>query len=136
MIIQKAKPVSVFLTIMMLSLTIPYKPVLAAMIGTETVIDMVCGEQARGQINNMLLREDVQSALKAQGIDPIEARARIDSLSDAEVIQIADQIDKLTAPAGGNLNIAYPWWLFPAVILGIVLIIAGIVGIVYLSVSD
>lgn len=133
---QIAKPTSVFLTIMMLSLTIAYQPALAAMIGTETVIDMVCGEQARDQIKNMLLREDVQSALKFQGIDPLEAKARIDSLSDAEVIQIADQIDKLTAPAGGNLNIAYPWWLFPAFILGVVLIIAGIVGVVYLSVSD
>ena len=133
LIIQNPKPVSVFLTIMMLSLTIPYQPLLAAMIGTEAVIDMVCGEQTRDQINNMLLREDVQSALKLQGIDPLEAKARIDSLSDAEVIQIVERIDKLTAPAGGNLNIAYPWWLFPVVILGVVLIIAGIV---YLSVGD
>ena len=36
----------------------------------------------------------------ARGIDPIEARARMDSLSDDEVIRIADQIDQLPAGRG------------------------------------
>jgi hypothetical protein len=133
LILAHAKPVSVFLTIMLLLLTIPFQTVLAAMVGTETVLDSVRGRQARDEINNLLLREETRNALKAQGIDPLEAKARIDSLSDAEVIQIADQIDKLPAPAGGNLNIAYPWWMFPAVVLGLVLIIAGII---YLASSD
>jgi hypothetical protein len=133
LIIANAKPASVFLSIVMLLLAIPYQTALAAMVGTENVIDSVRGRQARDEINNLLLREETQNALKAQGIDPLEAKARIDSLSDAEVIQIADQIDKFPAPAGGNLNIAYPWWLFPAVVLGLVLIIAGII---YLASSD
>jgi hypothetical protein len=132
-ILQKAHPVSIFVAIIMLLITISYQPVLAAMIETETVMVSVQGRQVRDQISNMLLREDVQSALKAEGIDPLEAKARIDSLSDAEVTLLADQINNLPAGAGGNLNIAYPWWLFPAIVLGAVLIIAGLV---YLAISD
>ena len=96
---QNAKSVCIFLTILMLSITVPYQSVLAAMIGTEVTLDSTRAQQARDGINSLLLREDVQNALMAQGINPLEAKARIDSLSDAEAIRIADEIDKL--PAGG-----------------------------------
>jgi hypothetical protein len=96
---QRAKSVGIFFTFLILAITVPYQPVLAAMIGTEATLDSTQVRQARDKINNLLLRQDVQNALKAQGIDPLEAKARIDSLSDAEVIQIADEINKL--PAGG-----------------------------------
>jgi hypothetical protein len=130
-----ARLACIFLAILMLSLTIPYQNVLAAMVGTETVIASVGGKQALDQINNLLLREDVQSALKAQGIDPLEAKARIDSLSDAEVVRIADQIDKL--PAGGNGMLAGGITppLLP-IIFGIVVVVLLIAGIVYLATND
>ena len=38
--------------------------------------------------------------MMAQGISPIEATARVDCLSDAEVMQIADKMDQL--PSGGD----------------------------------
>jgi hypothetical protein len=95
-----AKLVNVILTIMMLSLTIPYQPVFAAMIGTETTLDSAQAQQARDDIKSLLLRKDVQNALMVQGVDPIEAELRIDSLSDAEVVRLADQIHKI--PAGGS----------------------------------
>ena len=101
---QNAKLASVFLTILMLSITIPYQSVFSAMIGTEATLDSTQAQQARADINNQLLREDVQSALMAQGIDPLEARARIDSLSDDEVIQIANEINELPAGAGGTVG--------------------------------
>jgi len=47
-----------------------------------------------------LAREDVRAALAAQGLDPEEAQARMASLSDGEVRQIAGQLDQL--PAGGD----------------------------------
>jgi hypothetical protein len=103
---RNAKPAGVFLTILMLSLTVPYQSVLAAMIGTEDTLYSTRAQQARDEINDLLAREDVQSALLAQGINPIEAKARIDSLSDAEVVRLADQIDKL--PAGGNALVIIP----------------------------
>jgi hypothetical protein len=42
----------------------------------------------------------VRSALIAQGIDPLEAEERIASLSDSEVIELADQIENLPAGQG------------------------------------
>ena len=128
---RNAKLASVFLTILMLSITIPYQSVLAAMIGTEAMLDSTGAQQARDDINSLLLREDVQNALMAQGINPIEAKARIDSLSDAEVIRIADEINKL--PAGGT-GITPPAWVIAVYIGAVVLIIVGIiVGIVWLA---
>ena len=130
---QNAKLVSVFLTILMLSVTVPFDSVLAAMIGTEATLHSTRSQQARDEINKLLLRQDVQNALMAQGIDPLEARARIDSLSDAEVIQIADKIDELQA--GGAIQVVSTTTVI-LIGIGIVLIIVAIiVGIVYLAKS-
>ena len=130
---RNAKLASVFLTILMLSITIPYQSVLAEMIGTEAMLDSTGAQQARDDINSLLLREDVQNALMAQGINFIEAKARIDSLSDAEVIRIADEINKLPAGAGGSA-VSFPAWYAAVAIGAIVLIIVGIVvGIVWLA---
>ena len=114
---RNAKLASVFLTILMLSITIPYQSVLAAMIGTEATLDSTQAQQARDDINNLLLREDVQNALMAQGIDPLEAKARVASLSDEEVIRLADQIDNL--PAGGFL----PAWIAILILVAVGLLI-------------
>jgi hypothetical protein len=100
MIRQAAKPVSVLLTICMLMVIVPYKPSFAGMIGTETALDMTRGQEARNYLKGIVAREDVQAALIAQGINPLEAKARIDSLSDAEAVDFADQIEQ--QPAGGS----------------------------------
>jgi hypothetical protein len=100
---QAAKPVSLFLTIFMLLMSVPYQSALAAMIGTETMIDIARGQEAREYVNTMLVREDVQTTLIAHGIDPREAKARVDSLSDAEVVRLVDKIEQL--PAGGDIGI-------------------------------
>jgi hypothetical protein len=97
---QATKPVSVLLTILMLLLTVPYQSALAAMIGTETILDVARGQEARDYLNGVLARADVKNELMAQGIDPQEAKARIDSLPDREVVQLAGQIKQL--PAGGD----------------------------------
>ena len=54
---RNAKLASVFLTILMLSITIPYQSALAAMIGTETMLDSTRSQQARNDINRLLLWE-------------------------------------------------------------------------------
>ena len=97
---QKAKPVSVFMTILILLFAVPYESVFAAMIGTETVIDVAKGQEARDYLNRMMMREDVQSAFKSYGITPLEAKARLDTLSDAEIMRIYHQMEQL--PAGGS----------------------------------
>jgi hypothetical protein len=94
------KPTAIFLSFYMLMLACPYQSVLAAMIDTESIIDLDRDQEARDQLKQFLAREDVLAALTAHGIDPMDAKARIDALSDDEVIRIADQIDQL--PAGGG----------------------------------
>ena len=118
---KSAKPISIFLTLLMLSISVPFDSVTAAMIGTESSLDLKRAQQAREEINHLISRRNVHDALMAHGIDPLEAKARIDCLSDAEVIKIADEIDKL--PAGGFGPITPPVWIVVVAIVGIVLII-------------
>jgi hypothetical protein len=42
----------------------------------------------------------VKNALVSQGIDPVEAKNRLDSLTDEEATRVADQLQAL--PAGGD----------------------------------
>jgi hypothetical protein len=75
----------------------------AAMISAEQVAGntlSVGGEQDRARIVSALSREDVQTALVARGIDPVEAKGRVAALTDDEASLMASQLD--TAVAGGN----------------------------------
>ena len=119
---QRAKLASVFLTILMLSISIPYQSVFAAMIGTEVALDATKAQKARNDIDKLLSHQDVQNALVAQGIDPVEAKARIRSLSDAEIIQLAHQIDR-QPKAGGSMTIAPPVGIIVAVLAVIILVV-------------
>ena len=123
MIRQAAKPVSILLTICMLMVTVPYKSSFAGMIGTETALDMTRGQEARNYLKGIVAREDVQTALVAQGINPLEAKARIDSLSDAEAVDLADKIEQ--QPAGGS---ALGVIVGALLIVFIVLLITDILG--------
>ncbi len=89
------KSVSILMTLLLLLITAPVPSVLAAMVGTEAILVNQDTLNARDQLRSFLDREDVQSQLTARGIDPAEAQARVDSLSDTEVMQIADKIDQL-----------------------------------------
>ncbi|MGD9181216.1 MAG: PA2779 family protein [Desulfobacterales bacterium] len=116
---QRSKSASVFLVILMFLLTVPVQPVLAAMIDTEATLEMSAkGQDARNTIKSILAREDARAVLRAQGIDPVEAMARVDSLTDAEAVRIADQIEEL--PAGGNFLVGL------LVAVGIIVLILAI----------
>ena len=97
---KKTRPVCVLMTVLMLLISIPYQSALAALVETETILNLSRAKDARDYVKNFLVREDAKAAMIAQGVDPIEAMARIDSLTDSEVIQIAGQIEQL--PAGGD----------------------------------
>lgn len=107
----------------MILLSLPHKSAFAGMIGTETVLDATRGQEARDYLNRILAREDVRASLVAQGIDPLEAKVRVDSLSDAEVVSLTDQIEQL--PAGGS---ALGIILGTALIVFLVLLITDILG--------
>ena len=90
--IEKAlKPTSIFLAILFLLVPAYYQSVSAAMIGTETMLT---------PDRNQTTRDNIQKVLVARGINPHEAKARIDSLSDDELEMICQKITDL--PAGGD----------------------------------
>lgn len=72
----------------------------AEMIGTETAVSLAKKENSRARVIAFLERKDVQQTMEQQGVDVAEARKRVNALSDAELMQIAQKIDQL--PAGGD----------------------------------
>ena len=117
------KPVSFLLALFMIMISGPVQSGMAAMVGTETMIEASRGQEARNRLNQLLVREDVRQALINQGIDPGEARARIDSLSDAEAMEVADKLDQLPAGSG-----ALEVFLIISLIVFLVLLVTDIMG--------
>ena len=112
-----------FVAVTMLLMSLPVQTVRAAMIKTETVLTLSTVNDVRESLNQFLKREDVQVIMTAQGISPAEAKARVDSLSDEEIMQIADKMDQL--PAGGS---AFGVIVTAAVVIFVVLLITDILG--------
>ena len=121
---RNARFLGIFLIVLMLTATIPCQSVMAALIDTESVQDSVRGREARDQLKQLFAREDVQAALMAHGIDPIEAKRRIDALSDEEVIRIADEIDQL--PAGGSTFLLIGAILLAAMLVWYIIILLAV----------
>lgn len=97
------KPVSFLLILAMVNLTLPPPAARAAMVSTETVIgEAMQIDPDRVRIREFIMREDVRAVLTSEGVDPDEALARVDALSDREVGLIAQELDKL--PAGAALS--------------------------------
>ncbi len=121
---QRSKSTGVFLVILMVLVAVPYQSVLAAMIETEATLDITLkGQEARNAIKTILVREDAQAVLRAHGIDPVEAMARVDSLTDAEAQRIVDEIEEL--PAGGGFFVTF---LLVVGIIVVILIITDAMG--------
>ena len=118
-----AKYVSCFVTMTMVLMSLPVPPLQASMIGTETVLNLSKAANMRENLHKFLERNDVQELMTAQGISPVEAKARVDCLSDAEVLKIAHRMDQL--PAGGDGIGAI---VGAAVIIFIVLLLTDIMG--------
>lgn len=75
-------------------------PAYAGMVGTDTVLGQEQAAAERGQVLAALERADVQQGLITLGVDPQAAHDRVLALSDAEVRQMAGELDQL--PAGGD----------------------------------
>jgi len=120
---KKISLIGLFMATMMLVISIPYQPIFAAMISSEDTFYQIKAQGARDHLKTLISRKDVTNALISQGIDPDEAIARIESLSDPEVKAIADRIEQL--PAGGNAVGAI---IGAALIVFLVLLITDILG--------
>jgi hypothetical protein len=93
-----AKPLSILLAAWVFLIAGPFQAG-AALVGTESVIDPGQAQSAREMVRSVLAREEIQTALRQQGIDPAEAQARAEGLTDAEAIRLAGAMENL--PAGG-----------------------------------
>jgi len=86
----------------------------AALVTTAELIVVNETQQSRHDISIILQRESVQNELVTMGVDPEMVYARIDSMSDKEINELAGSLSN--QKAGGN----------PLAILGIVLLAAGL----------
>jgi hypothetical protein len=120
---KKISLISLFMATMMLLIATPYQTLLAAMVPTEATIYQIKAQDARDHLKTLISKNDIKKSLISQGIDPMEAKARVDSLSDSEVIEVADKIEQL--PAGGG---AFGAVIAASVIVFLVLLITDILG--------
>lgn len=79
---------------------VPVPAAQAGVVGTEAAVTQVEQAEVKKRLNELLAREDIRQGLIANGIDPSEARARVDSLTPAEARKVAGRLEQL--PAGGN----------------------------------
>lgn len=95
--------------------TIPLGAVRAELVTTDQVLSGESLAVDRARVSAFLERGDVRDQMIALGVDPAQAGARVSSLSDSEVKQIAGRLDAL--PAGEDL----------ATIVGTIVILAVVV---------
>lgn len=99
-------------------------PASAGLVPTDEVVAEGAVAADRAQVKAFMARQDVRGQLRDLGIDPQEATARVDSLTDAEVQRIAARLDE--RPAGGD---ALGTVVGAAVFIFIVLLITDIAGV-------
>ena len=93
----------------------------AALVPTDQVMSRENISADRDRVNALMAREDMREQVKALGVDPNEAAARVAALSDREIADIAAKLDQ--DPAGqGALGVI----IGAALIIFIVLLITDV----------
>ena len=95
---QLVRPVSILVSMAVLSLSLYMPAAQAAMVSTDIILADT--STARTQLQTILLRADVQQGLLEKGVNPLDVQARVNALSDEEATQLAAQLEDL--PAGGD----------------------------------
>ena len=111
-------------TFLLFSLTVPAAK--AKLIGTETALTVAANEANRAKVSAFLERSDVQQIMVQHGVDVDEAQNRLDALTDAELLQLADNIDKL--PTGGDAVGAV---IGAVLVIFLVLLVTDILGLTH-----
>ncbi|SHL88612.1 PA2779 family protein [Vreelandella subglaciescola] len=76
----------------------------AGLVTTQSALQADTVSSDRERINDVLARADVQDQLLAQGVSVDQVQDRVAALSNAEVSQMADQLDAMPAGAGGVIG--------------------------------
>ena len=114
------RPVSIFLTILLLCISTFSQSASAAMIGTERLLKSGRNQKTSEETLLLKARNEIRETLVAQGVSPREAEVRIESLSDAEIELISEK--RANLPAGGNVT-------------GFILIVGGVILVVIIIVE-
>jgi hypothetical protein len=89
-----------FMMLCMLSLGIP-SSAFATMVDTDKSVDHALVDQGRSKIMAFVDREEVRTQLQSHGVTVDQAKARVNALTDNEVLQVSGKLDQL--PAGGDI---------------------------------
>ena len=112
------------MAVLLMAVSMPLGVAQAALVSTDEVVAKSEIEADRMRIVALITRQDVQHQLQAEGVDPNEALARVATLSDIEIRQIAARIDSM--PAGQGVVEAL---IGALLIIFIVLLVTDIVGV-------
>jgi len=82
----------------MLASTMP-APVSARVVTTEEALSATPASD-RAALDALLARDDVRAQFEALGVDPAQARERVQALDDQQVRELAARLDQLPAGAG------------------------------------
>lgn len=83
-----------------LSLSLVANTATAGVIGTQQAMGAELRAAKETRVRSSIARADVRQAMQRLGVNPVDADARIASLSDAELLQLEGELDRL--PAGGD----------------------------------
>ncbi len=75
-------------------------PAFADIVSTEQLVAEQRMDSQRDAVRGFLSREDVSAQLMARGVSAADALQRVDSLTQEELTQLAEQIDTLPAGEG------------------------------------
>jgi hypothetical protein len=75
-------------------------PVMAAMVDNDQLAMQAQLQLQRDEVRSFMAREDVREAMLGYGVSSADVDARINNLTESELLQIQDRLAQL--PAGGD----------------------------------
>lgn len=87
-------------TLLAVTTTTVTMPAMADIVDTQTLATQADLQMQRNDVRALMARDDVRSALAGYGVSPADLDARVNNLTQAELLQIQQQLD--TLPAGGS----------------------------------
>lgn len=110
------RPIAFLVIFFLTVLCTAWSPARAELVTTNQIMNQSKNDAAREKVVLFMERAEMRQQMVAMGVDPDLALERVASMTDQEIAQISDQIDKL--PAGGGF-------------FETMLIIAGIVALAF-----
>lgn len=118
------KTLSLFLALVMSSMTISSSYADSKMISTVEAVDGIGLEADRTKVLNFMNAKNVQAQLVSLGVNPQEAIKRVANLSAKELNKLSQEIDKATAGGDGGVSSV----LGIVLLVFIILLITDILG--------